>query len=171
MTTKPLQTAKTDEATTCKRQFTRETLLEAVHGPFADVYWYLMEESGNSPPAGSELCSITERGPEEEMLEIAIGWLAQYEDIWGVRVVDVFHAAGWLGKPQDTETKLFRLFMQGLGHGISICDDVDDQETLHRVSAKLGFRWDKTPLLDDIGLWSVASESVSSSVSDASEDD
>jgi hypothetical protein len=136
-------------------QFDKQTILEAIHVPYTDLYWSEMEERGDGPPPGAELCSITEHGPEEELLPIAEGYLKTIGEYWGVPVVEVFRRAGWLDDDTDVSLRLYRLFMNCLGHGIGLWDEPADEETLQRLGKELGADLFDTPYICDGRLWDV----------------
>jgi len=136
-------------------QFDKQTLLEAIHVPYTDLYWCEMEERGESHPPGAELCSITEHGPEEELLPIAKTYLKTMGEHWGVLVVEVFKRAGWLDDGTDVSLRLYRLFMNSLGHGIGLWDEPADEETLQRLGKELGVDLIDTPYICDGRLWDV----------------
>jgi len=99
-------------------QFDKQTILEAIHVPYTDLYWSEMEERGDGPPPGTELCSITEHGPEEELLPIAEEYLKTIGEYWGVPVVEVFKRAGWLDDGTDVSLALcLRRTPLGRGNG------------------------------------------------------
>lgn len=130
-------------------QFEKQTLLDSIHVPYTDLYWTVMEERGESYPPGAELCVITEHGPEEELLPIANGYLEKIGEHWGIPVIEVFHRAGWLDDGTDVSLRLFRLFMNSLGHGIGLWDDPDDDRTLRRLGKELRADLIDTPYLCD----------------------
>jgi hypothetical protein len=136
-------------------QFDKQTILEAIHVPYTDLYWSEMEERGDGPPPGAELCSITEHGPEEELLPIAEGYLKTIGKYWGVPVFEVFKRAGWLDDGTDVSLRLYRLFMNCLGHGIGLWDEPADEETLQRLGKQLGVDLIDTPYICDGRLWDV----------------
>ena len=136
-------------------QFDKQTILEAIHVPYTDLYWSEMEERGDGPPPGTELCSITEYGPEEELLPIAEEYLKTIGEYWGVPVVEVFKRAGWLDDGTDVSLRLYRLFMNCLGHGIGLWDEPADEETLQRLGKELGVDLIDTPYICDGRLWDV----------------
>ena len=136
-------------------QFDKPTLLEAIHVPYTDLYWSEMEERGDGPPAGAELCSITKHVPEEELLPIAEGYLKTIGEHWGVPVVEVFKRAGWLDDGTDVSLRLYRLLMNCLGHGIGLWDEPADEETLQRLGKELGVNLIDTPYICDGRLWDV----------------
>jgi hypothetical protein len=135
--------------------FDKQTLLEAIHVPYTDLYWSEMEERGESHPPGAELCSITEHGPEDELLPIANEYLKAIGEHWGVPVVEVFKRAGWLDDGTDVSLRLYRLFMNSLGHGIGLWDEPADEETLQRLGKELGVDLIDTPYICDGRLWDV----------------
>jgi hypothetical protein len=136
-------------------QFDKQTILEAIHVPYTDLYWSEMEERGDGPPAGAELCSITDHGPEDELLPIAKEYLKAIGEHWGVPVVEVFKRAGWLDDGTDVSLRLYRLFMNSLGHGIGLWDEPADEETLQRLGKELGADLIDTPYICDGRLWDV----------------
>ena len=136
-------------------QFDKQTILEAIPVPYTDLYWSEMEERGDGPPPRAELCSITEHGPEEELLPIAEEYLKTIGEYWGVSVFAVFKRAGWLDDGTDVSLRLYRLFMNSLGHGIGLWDEPADQETLHRLGKELGADLIDTPYICDGRLWDV----------------
>jgi len=136
-------------------QFDRQTILEAIHVPYTDLYWSEMEERGDGPPPSVELCSITEHGPEEELLPIAEGYLKTIGEYWNVPVVEVFKRAGWLDDGTDVSLRLYRLLMNCLGHGIGLWDEPADEETLQRLGKELGVDLIDTPYICDGRLWDV----------------
>ena len=136
-------------------QFDKQTILEAIHVPYTDLYWSEMEERGDGPPPGAELCSITEHDPEEGLLPIAGGYLKTIGEYWGVSVVEVFKRAGWLDDATDVSLRLYRLFMNCLGHGIGLWDEPADEETLQRLGKELGVDLIDTPYICDGRLWDV----------------
>jgi len=136
-------------------QFDKQTILEAIHVPYTDLYWSEMEERGDGPPPGAELCSITERGPEEELRPIAEAYLKTIGEHWGVSVVEVFKRAGWLDDGTDVSLRLYRLFMNSLGHGIGLWDEPADEETPQRLGKELGVDPIDTPYICDGRLWDV----------------
>ena len=136
-------------------QFDKQTILEAIHVPYTDLYWSEMEERGDGPPPGAELCSITEHGPEEELLPIAEGYLTTIGEYWGVSVVEVFKRAGWLDDGTDVSLRLYRLLMNCLGHGIGLWDEPADEATLQRLGKELGVDLIDTPYICDGRLWDV----------------
>lgn len=130
-------------------QFDKQTLLEAIHVPYTDLYWCEMEERDAGPPSGAELCSITEHGPEDELLPIVEEYLKSISEYWGVPVVEVFRRAGWLDDGTDISHRLYRLLMNSLGHGIGLWDEPADEETLQRLGKELGTDLIDTPYLCD----------------------
>ena len=136
-------------------QFDKQTILEAIHVPYTDLYWSEMEERGDGPPSGAELCCITEHGPEEELLSIAKAYLKTIGEYWGVPVIAVFKRAGWLDDGTDVSLRLYRLFMNSLGHGIGLWDEPADEETLQRLGNELGADLIDTPYICDSRLWDV----------------
>ena len=137
------------------KQFDKQTILEAINVPYTDLYWCEMEERGESHPPGAELCSITEHGPEEELVPIAEGYLKTIGEYWGVPVVEVFKRAGWLDDGTDVSLRLYRLLMNCLGHGIGLWDEPADEETLQRLGKELGADLIDTPYICDSRLWDV----------------
>lgn len=108
------------------REFTAKELASAAHSLLVSEIMSLSEENGFyskifAPGSQGEDC--VQRMAPQKTLPVLLNWMSNMEDLWGVRIVEVFEAIQVPAK--DYSTALFVLLMNTLGHGISLEDSYD----------------------------------------------
>ena len=112
-----------------------------------------MFSTGYGDPHGAEIAKCTSKCTR--IVKIGQEYLKAIGKHWGVPVVEVFKRAGWLDDGTDVSLRLYRLFMNSLGHGIGLWDEPADEETLQRLGTELGADLIDTPYICDGRLWDV----------------